>query len=86
MKSRNYQLETIFGILAFILSLLNYFGVIIVHLFGMTLGIIVISMVNKDKEMYEEYSPVGYAMGIIGLILGGVALLIGVLGWYGNTF
>lgn len=76
-KSRNYQLETILGILAIIFSLLNYIGVIIVHLFGIALGIITISMVNKDKKMNEEYSPGGYAMGIIGLILGGVALLIG---------
>ena len=79
-KSRYYELETILGILAIIFSLLNYIGVIIVHLFGIALGIIVISMVNKDKKINEEYSPVGYAMGIIGLILGGVALLIGVLG------
>src|SRR5690554_1934558 len=46
-KSRYYELETLFGILAIIFSLLNYIGVIIVHLFGIALGIIIISMVNK---------------------------------------
>lgn len=77
--SMNYQLETILGILAIIFSVLNYLGVIIVHLVGIVLGSIVLSLVNKDKKEDNSYSQVGYVTGIIGLVLGIAAVIIGVI-------
>jgi len=77
--SKNYQLETILGILAIIFSVLNYLGVIFVHLVGIALGSIVLSLVNKDKKEDNSYSQVGYVTGIIGFVLGIAAVIIGVI-------
>jgi uncharacterized membrane protein YvbJ len=77
-KSTNYQLETILGILAIVFSVLNYIGIIFVHLVGIVLGIIVISLVSKDKKMHIQHSQVGFVLGIIGLILGVVAVIVGI--------
>ena len=64
--------------MAIVFSVLNYVGVIIVHLVGIVLGIIVISLVSKDKKMHTKHSQVGYILGIIGLILGIIAVIIGI--------
>lgn len=77
-NSSNYQLETVLGILGVIFSVLNYMGVFFVHLIGIVLGIVVISLVNKDKKMNRQYSQIGYVTGIIGLILGVLAVIIGI--------
>lgn len=67
------------GILAIIMSGLNYFGVIIVHLVGIVLGIIAISKSRLGIKSGNGKAVAGLICGIIGLILGVIALIIGII-------
>ncbi|BCR35678.1 DUF4190 domain-containing protein [Mariniplasma anaerobium] len=77
-KSRDYNLETLLGVLAIVFSLMNYLGVFFVHLIGIALGSIVLNLVNRDKKEKKIFSQIGYVTGIIGLLLGIVAIVIGI--------
>lgn len=77
-KSKNYNTELLLGILAVIFSALNYIGVFFVHLVGITLGVITIILVNRDKKEGVEYSNAGYITGILGFVLGLLAMIIGI--------
>ncbi len=65
------------GILSIIFSSINYLGIPFVHLIGIALGIIGISLAQKDKKECGSYSKSGLITGIIGLSLGGLAFIIG---------
>ena len=75
----NYRIATlVLGILSVCFSALNYFGIYYVHLVGLVLGIITVSMVAKAKRTPGgTFSPAGNVLGIIGLCLGGIALVVG---------
>lgn len=78
-KSANYNTELILGILAIVFSVLNYLGVFYVHLVGIILGAITMSLVNKDKKEDVLFSNAGYVMGVLGFVLGLIAVIIGVM-------
>ncbi len=59
VKSRYYVATLVLGILSVIFSLLNYLGVIFVHMVGIVLGIIAISLASNDKKMGRIYSVPG---------------------------
>lgn len=65
------------GLLSIICSLLNYFGVIFIHIVGIILGFFAINFVKKDKKAIGKYSKAGFIMGILGLSLGVLAFIIG---------
>lgn len=75
-----YEKRTfILGLLSVVFSGLNYFGIPVVHLVGIVLGIIGISYAKKDSEIYGVYSRPGKILSIVGLVLGAVAFLYGVI-------
>ncbi len=78
VKSANYTTQLVCGILASVLSGLNYIGIPFVHIIGIVLGAVVISKVKQDKAAGKNYSNTGYVTGIIGLILGIIAVVFGV--------
>ncbi|MCD4826408.1 MAG: zinc ribbon domain-containing protein [Acholeplasmataceae bacterium] len=78
-RSKNYNTELILGILAVVFSVLNYIGIFYVHLIGITLGAITMSLVNRDKKDGFEFSNAGYIMGVLGFVLGLIAVIIGVM-------
>ncbi|MFA5035995.1 MAG: zinc-ribbon domain-containing protein [Candidatus Izemoplasmatales bacterium] len=67
----------ILGVLSIIFSVLNYFGVYLTHMIGIVMGIIAISLANKDKNETKTFSKAGLTMGIIGLSLGAFAFIVG---------
>jgi hypothetical protein len=76
---QNYHLSMVLGILATFFSVLNYLGIFFVHIVGMVLGIIALGMVKKNREENKPYSVVAQVCGSIGLILGAIAMLIGII-------
>ncbi len=65
------------GILSVIFSALNYLGLPFVHMIGIVLGIVALSLANSDKKVGRIYSIPGVITGIIGIVLGTVAFLFG---------
>ncbi|XMB72886.1 hypothetical protein RJI07_02995 [Mycoplasmatota bacterium WC30] len=78
-KSADYNTELICGILAVVLSSLNYAGIPFVHIIGIIFGSVVISKVKKDKLANRNYSNTGYITGILGVVLGSIAFVYGVV-------
>jgi len=66
------------GILSTVFSVLNYLGVYFVHLIGITLGILALTYVSKDKKEGYAHSVPGQILGTIGLVLGVLAVIIGI--------
>ncbi|MDY0317685.1 MAG: hypothetical protein RBQ64_03790 [Candidatus Izemoplasmatales bacterium] len=56
---------------------LNYFGVYFVHIIGLILGIVGLSLVSADKRDEMTYSKAGFVLSLIAVIGGGLAFLIG---------
>lgn len=77
----NYQIATlILGILSVCFSILNYLGIYYVHLVGLALGIIAVSLAGKAKRTPGgTYSKAGNVLGILGIILGGIATIVGII-------
>lgn len=69
----------VIGILSVVMSLLNYFGVPVVHLVGFVLGIIAIVLSRPGCLARDWRGITGLICGILGLILGAVATIIGIV-------
>jgi len=67
------------GILSTIFSVLNYLGIYFVHIIGIILGILALTYVSKDKKEGYAHSVPGQILGLIGLILGALAVIIGII-------
>ena len=74
------SLSVIFGALAIVLSLMNYFGVMFVHMVGIVVGALAIRLAQNDKRNGKALSTLGLVLGIIGLGLGALAFVIGFIG------
>ena len=77
LKSKNHTTTFVLGLLGTILVALNYFGVYFVHIIGLILGIVGLSLVSADKRDEMTYSKAGFVLSLIAVIGGGLAFLIG---------
>lgn len=69
----------IFGVLSVILSGLNYLGIPVVHLFGIGFGAAAIGNAKKANDSTDKNFKTGKILGVIGLVLGIAAIIIGVV-------
>ena len=79
LKSKNHTTTFVLGLLGTILVALNYFGVYFVHIIGLILGIVGLSLASTDKKQEMTYSKAGFVLSLIAVIGGGVAFLIGMI-------
>lgn len=78
-KPTYYDKTMLFGALSLILSVLNYVGIPFVHLVGIILGSIAVSYAKRDKEAFQSFNSTGRVLGIIGIVLGIAAMVIGAM-------
>ena len=77
MPSKYLYLTMVLGMLSIIFSALNYLNLPFVHMIGIVLGIVVLSLASSDRKAGRIYSVLGVITGVIGLSLGIVAFLYG---------
>ena len=77
LRSRNHTTTFVLGLVGTILVALNYLGVFFVHIIGLILGIVGLSLVSKDKQDEMTYSKAGYVLSMIAVIGGALAFIIG---------
>ena len=77
LKSKNHTATFVLGLLGTILVALNYVGIYFVHIIGLILGIVGLSLASTDKKQEMTYSKAGFVLSLIAVILGAVAFLIG---------
>ncbi len=75
-KSKYEQTSFVLGLTGLIFSVLNWIGFPFLHLIGMLLGGIGLSLVKKDKAN-GSFSKPGYVMSMIALILGITSMIVG---------
>ena len=66
------------GIIAIVMSALNFMGIPVVHLAGIVLGIIAITKSKAGVQQKNSQAVTGLVCGIIGLALGVIAIIVGV--------
>lgn len=79
LRSKNHTSSFVLGLLGTILVAMNYLGVFFVHIIGLILGIIGLSLASKDKKEEMTYSKAGYVLSMIAVIGGALAFLIGMI-------
>lgn len=76
-KPTYYDKTMLFGVLAIIFSVLNYVGIPFVHLVGIILGAVAVQYAKRDKEAFQSFNSTGRLLGIVGIVLGVTAMVIG---------
>lgn len=78
VKEPKYTTATlVLGVLATILSALNYFGIYFVHIIGIILGSIGITLIKQDKAETGKFSKTGRNLCALGVVLGLIAMIVG---------